>query len=61
MNNVELLLLGFVLGAAPSRETGRLVVAALGSWLNVEPSDVVAYGNATDSDPETAPETDTDQ
>jgi hypothetical protein len=55
MNDVELLLLGFVLGAAPASEAGRLAVAAIAKALGVSPRDVTRYERATDGDPTTDP------
>jgi hypothetical protein len=55
MNDVHLILLGFALGAAPARETGRLVVAAIGRALGVEPTDVVSFNRATDGNSDTKP------
>lgn len=48
MSDLELLLLGVALGAIPSSELARLVVAALGKRLGVKPKDIREYNAATD-------------
>jgi len=48
MTDLELLLLGVGLGAIPSSELARLVVAALGKRLGVEPKEIRQYNAATD-------------
>jgi len=50
MNEIELLLLGVALGAIPSSELARLVVAALGKQLGVKPGEIQKYNDATDTD-----------
>jgi hypothetical protein len=48
MNEIELILLGVSLGAIPSSELARLVVAALGKRLGVAPEEIRQYNAATD-------------
>ena len=48
MTDLELLLLGVALGAVPSSELARLVVAALGKRLGVAPEEIRQYNAATD-------------
>ena len=48
MTEIELLLLGVALGAIPSSELARLVVAALGKRLGVAPEEIRQYNAATD-------------
>ena len=48
MSDLELLLLGVALGAIPSSELARLVVAALGKRLGVAPEEIRQYNDATD-------------
>jgi len=48
MTEIELLLLGVALGAIPSSELARLVVAAVGKRLGVAPEEIRQYNAATD-------------
>jgi len=48
MSDLDLLLLGVALGAIPSSELARLVVAALGKRLGVAPEEIRQYNAATD-------------
>ena len=48
MSEIDLLLLGVALGAIPSSELARLVVAAVGKRLGVEPKEIRQYNAATD-------------
>lgn len=48
MTDLELLLLGVALGAIPSSDLGRLMVAALAKRLGVSPKDIRRINAATD-------------
>jgi hypothetical protein len=50
MTELELLLLGVALGAIPSAELSRIVVAYLGKRLGVAPKEIRQYNDATDGD-----------
>ena len=50
MNDVELILLGFVLGATPSYEISAVVTAALARRVGVSPSALAKYDEATTGD-----------
>jgi len=48
MNDVQLILLGFVLGSLPTVDAGRIAVAAVGKRLGVSPKAIRSYNEATD-------------
>ena len=50
MTDLEFLLLGVALGAIPSSELARLVVAALGKRLGVAPEEIRQYNAATNDE-----------
>lgn len=56
---LRLLLLGIALGAIPSSELGRLLVAVLAKKSGVDPSDIRKYNAATE-DPDPDPDSDTE-
>jgi len=53
MTDIELILLGVALGAVPTSNLARLVVAALGKRLGVAPREIENYNAATDNDDDT--------
>lgn len=48
MNQLEALLLGVALGAVPSAELGRIMVALLGKWAGVKPKQIEEYNEAAE-------------
>jgi hypothetical protein len=48
MNDVQLILVGVVLGAVPSSELGRLAVAALSKRLGLKPREIKQYNDAAE-------------
>lgn len=56
MNDVHLLLLGVALGAAPSAELGRVLLAALAKRVGVKPGEITRYAEASDGDAQTSPD-----
>jgi threonine synthase len=52
MSEIEMLLLGVLLGAAPSAMVGRILAAWLAKRAGVKPGEIAAYSEAADGDAE---------
>ena len=48
MNDVQLILTGFALGAVPTTETGRIMLAAVAKKAGVKPRQVAQYQQAAE-------------
>jgi hypothetical protein len=48
MNEVKLILTGYALGAVPTTETGRMLLAAIGKRAGLKPREIERYQSATD-------------
>lgn len=48
MTDLELLLIGYALGAVPTYKAMQIVVAAAAKKLGVKPSDIEQYDDATE-------------
>lgn len=47
MTELELIIIGVLLGAIPTSDLGRLAVAALAKRVGLEPADIRKYNAAT--------------
>jgi len=53
MSDIQMLLLGVALGAAPSAMVGRIMAAWLAKRAGVKPREIAAYAEASDGDTQT--------